>query len=161
VHEGRISSAETRVDVETDKPRGAAMFKEFRDFAMKGNVVDLAIGVVIGAAFSKIVSSLVEDIVMPIIGVFGKADFSNYFIPLSAAVTAGNLADARKQGGVLAYGSFVTNIINFAIVAVALFFVVKFINRFRKKEEKVALAPTTSEVLLMEIRDTLKTERAV
>ena len=85
------------------------MLKEFRDFAMKGNVVDLAIGVIIGAAFGKIVDALVNDIIMPIIGLAGKADFTNYFIPLSSAVTASNLADASKQGGVLAYGDFITD----------------------------------------------------
>ena len=85
------------------------MLKEFREFAMRGNVVDLAVGVIIGAAFGKIVEALVDDIIMPIIGIAGKADFSNYFVGLSSAVTATNLADARKQGGVLAYGDFITD----------------------------------------------------
>ena len=134
------------------------MLKEFRDFAMRGNVVDLAIGVVIGAAFGKIVTSLVEDIIMPIIGIFGKADFSNYFFPLSSAVTATNLVDAKKQGGVFAYGNFLTNVIGFLIVAVALFAVVKLINTLRKQEAAAPAAPpapTKSEVLLTEIRDAL------
>jgi large conductance mechanosensitive channel len=133
------------------------MFKEFRDFAVKGNVVDLAIGVIIGAAFGKIVTSLVEDIIMPIIGIFGKADFSNYYLPLSSAVTATNLADARKQGGVFAYGNFITNVISFLIVAVALFFVVKGINMIRKRDAVAPAAPPPprSEVLLQEIRDAL------
>ena len=134
------------------------MLQEFRAFAMKGNVVDLAIGVVIGAAFGKIVGSLVEDIIMPLIGIFGKADFSNYFIPLSNAVTASNIVDAKKQGGVFAYGNFMTNVIGFLIVAVALFFVVKLINSMRKQEAVVApiMPPATkSEVLLSEIRDAL------
>ena len=112
--------------------KGLRMLKEFREFAMRGNVVDLAIGVIIGAAFGKIVDALVNDIIMPIIGIAGKADFTNYFVPLSSAVTASNLADARKQGGVLAYGDFITIVINFLIVAFALFFVVKGINSLKK-----------------------------
>ena len=78
------------------------MWQEFKDFAMRGSALDLAIGVIIGAAFGKIVDGLVKDVIMPIIGIAGKADFSNYFIPLSSAVTATNLADAKKQGGVFA-----------------------------------------------------------
>lgn len=133
------------------------MLKEFREFAMKGNVVDLAIGVIIGAAFSKIVDSLVKDIIMPIIGIFGSADFSNYFIPLSKNVTAANLIDAQKQGAVLAYGSFLTYLVNFLIVAVALFLVVRGINATRKREAKAPAAPPPpQEVLLTEIRDLLK-----
>src|ERR1700759_3032502 len=117
------------------------MLKEFRDFAMKGNVVDLAIGVIIGGAFGKIVDALVNDIIMPIIGIAGKADFTNYFLPRSSAVTATNLADAKKQGGVLAYGDFITIIINFLIVAVALFFVVKGINRLKRPAPAAPPAP--------------------
>ena len=137
------------------------MLKQFREFAMKGNVVDLAIGVIIGAAFSKIVDSLVKDIVMPIIGMFGSADFSNYFIPLSKAVTASNLADAQKQGAVLAYGNFLTYVVNFLIVAFALFMVVRGINRLKRDEAAAAAAPAAppepprQEVLLSEIRDLL------
>src|SRR6202007_3076061 len=101
------------------------MLKEFRDFAMRGNVVDLAIGVIIGAAFGKIVDSLVNDVIMPIIGAIGGADFSNYFFGLSHAVTATNLADAKKQGPVFAYGNFVTVAVNFLIIAFVLFLVVK------------------------------------
>ena len=133
------------------------MLKEFREFAMRGNVVDLAIGVVIGAAFGKIVDALVNDIIMPIIGIAGKADFSNYFIGLSSAVTATNLADARKQGGVLAYGDFLTIIINFLIVAFALFFVVKGMNALKKPAAAPAAPPPPSDevVLLTQIRDAL------
>jgi large conductance mechanosensitive channel len=136
------------------------MLKEFREFAMKGNVMDLAIGVIIGAAFSKIVDSLVKDIIMPLIGMFGSADFSNYFIPLSKAVTATNLADAQKQGAVLAYGSFLTYTVNFLIVAFALFLVVRGINAMKRRAEAAqppaAPAPTPREVLLLEeIRDIL------
>ncbi|MGD1038514.1 MAG: large conductance mechanosensitive channel protein MscL [Roseiarcus sp.] len=134
------------------------MLKEFKDFAMRGNVIDLAVAVVVGAAFNKIVGSLVDGIIMPIIGIFGKADFSNYFLPLSGAVTAANLTDAKKQGGVLAYGDFVTNVIQFVIVAAALFLVIKAINSM-KQPAPVALAapppPSDEVVLLTEIRDAL------
>jgi large conductance mechanosensitive channel len=101
---------------------------------MRGNVVDLAIGVIIGAAFGKIVDSLVSDIIMPFIGALGGADFSNYFFGLSHSVVASNLADARKQGPVFAYGNFVTIVVNFLIVAFVLFLVVKAINSLRRKE---------------------------
>ncbi len=135
------------------------MLKEFRDFAMKGNVVDLAVAVVIGAAFSKIIGAVVDDLIMPIIGIFGKADFSNFFLPLSGAVTATNLVDARKQGGVLAYGDFITVVINFAIVAAALFVIVKGINSMKKTAPPAAPAapppPSAEVVLLTQIRDSL------
>ena len=135
------------------------MLKEFRDFAMKGNVVDLAVGLVIGAAFSAIVNSLVGDIIMPLIGAIGSVDFSNYFIPLSSKVTAANLEDARKQGAVLAYGNFLQLVVNFAIVAFSLFIVIKVMNRLKRHEEaKPAEPPKPSAevVLLTEIRDLLK-----
>ncbi len=134
------------------------MLKEFKEFAMRGNVIDLAVAVVIGAAFNKIVGSLVDGIIMPIIGIFGKADFSNYFLPLSSAVTATNLVDARKQGGVLAYGDFITNVIQFLIVAAALFLAIKAINAMKKSEPAApaAPAPPSEEVaLLTQIRDAL------
>nr|WP_283815545.1 large conductance mechanosensitive channel protein MscL [Bradyrhizobium campsiandrae] len=140
--------------------KGMRMLKEFREFAMKGNVVDLAVGVIIGAAFGAIVTSLVGDIIMPIIGAAtGGLDFSNYFIPLSKAVTATNLADAKKQGAVLAYGSFLTLTINFIIVAFVLFLVIRAMNTLKRKEEtKPAEPPKPSAevVLLTEIRDLLK-----
>src|SRR5947209_16980581 len=102
------------------------MLKEFREFAMKGNVVDLAVGVIIGAAFGAIVSSLVGDIIMPIIGAAtGGLDFSNYFAPLSKSVTAANLADAKKQGAVLAWGNFLTRTLNFIIIAFVLFVIIR------------------------------------
>ncbi|WP_315804007.1 large conductance mechanosensitive channel protein MscL [Bradyrhizobium sp. SZCCHNS3002] len=136
------------------------MLKEFREFAMKGNVVDLAVGVIIGAAFGAIVNSLVGDVIMPIIGaVTGGLDFSNYFIPLSKAVSAGNLADAKKQGAVLAYGSFLTITLNFVIVAFVLFIVIRLMNTLKRKQEAAPAAPPkpTPEVeLLTEIRDLLK-----
>lgn len=134
------------------------MWQEFREFAMRGNALDLAIGVIIGAAFGKIVDGLVNDIIMPIVGIAGKADFSNHFIPLSSAVTATNLADARKQGGVFAYGDFITIVINFLIVAVALFLVIKGINALNKKPAPAPAAPpppSEEVVLLTQIRDAL------
>jgi large conductance mechanosensitive channel len=135
------------------------MLQEFRAFAMRGNVVDLAIGVIIGAAFGKIVDSLVADIIMPIIGaVTGGLDFSNYFVGLSHAVNAPALADAKKQGAVLAYGNFITIAVNFIIIAFVLFLVVKGINSMRRKEAvapSAPPAPTTTEKLLTEIRDSL------
>ena len=136
------------------------MLEEFKKFAMRGNVVDLAVGVVIGAAFGAIVNSLVTDIVMPIIGaVTGGLDFSNYFLPLSSKVTATALADARKQGAVLAYGNFLTILINFIIIAFALFLVVKMIiNRLYKPEEAKPAAPPADVQLLTEIRDLLKAQ---
>lgn len=136
------------------------MLKEFRDFAMRGNVVDLAVGIVIGAAFGAIVNSLVGDIIMPVIGrATGGLDFSNYFIPLTDKVTASNLADAKKQGAVLAYGNFLTLIVNFVIVAFALFVVVRAMNTLKRNEEAKPAEPSkpSAEVaLLTEIRDLLK-----
>lgn len=136
------------------------MLKEFKDFAMKGNVVDLAIGVIIGAAFGKIVDSLVNDIIMPIIGaILGGLDFTNYFIGLSSGVNAPVLAEARKQGAVLAYGSFVTVAVNFIIIAFVLFLVVKAINRLKRTQEAEPAPPpppAQDVVLLTEIRDLLK-----
>lgn len=130
------------------------ILKEFQEFAVKGNVVDLAVGVVIGAAFGNIVTSLVGDVFMPVIGaVTGGLDFSNYFIPLAKSVTAENLVDAKKQGAVLAYGAFITIAINFLIVAAVLFLVVRGINTLRRKEAAKPPAPSKSEVLLEEIRD--------
>src|SRR3989440_4026012 len=106
------------------------MLKEFREFAMKGNVVDLAVGVIIGAAFGAIVTSLVGDIIMPVVGaVTGGLDFSNHFVPLSKSVTATTLAEAKKQGAVLAWGNFVTIVINFLIIAWVLFMVIRGLNK--------------------------------
>ena len=135
------------------------MLKEFQEFAMKGNVVDLAVGIVIGAAFGAIVNSLVADIIMPIVGMVGGLDFSNYFIALSSKVTASNLADAKKQGAVLAYGNFLTLIVNFLIVAFSLFIVIRLMNQLKRHEAaKPAEPPKPSAevVLLTEIRDLLK-----
>jgi len=136
------------------------MLEEFKKFALRGNVVDLAIGVIIGAAFGAIVNSLVTDILSPIIGaVAGSFDFSNYFIALSSHVTANSLAEAKKQGAVLAWGSFVTLVINFIIIAWVLFLVVKLMNRMMLSEAAKAAAPTKQEQLLTEIRDLLNSER--
>jgi len=132
------------------------MLKEFRDFAMKGNVVDLAVGIIIGAAFSSIVTSLVGDIIMPIIGAIGGLDFSNYFIGLSKAVTASNLVDAKKQGAVLAWGNFLTLTINFLIVAFVLFMVIRAMNTLKRKDAAAPPKPSREEELLTEIRDLLK-----
>ena len=134
------------------------MWNEFKEFALKGNALSLAIGVIIGAAFGKIVDALVNDLIMPIIGVAGKADFTNYYLPLSSAVTATNLGDARKQGGVLAYGDFISVVINFLIVAIALFVVIKGINTLTRqaaKEPPPPAPPTQEVVLLTQIRDEL------
>ncbi|MGA7958824.1 MAG: large conductance mechanosensitive channel protein MscL [Xanthobacteraceae bacterium] len=133
------------------------MLEEFKKFAMRGNVVDLAVGVIIGAAFGAIVNSLVSDVIMPLIGaVTGGLDFSNYFIPLSAKVTATSLAEAKKQGAVLAWGNFVTLVINFLIIAWVLFLAIKGINRLKAPEPSAAAAPSKEVQLLTEIRDLLK-----
>jgi large conductance mechanosensitive channel len=134
------------------------MLKEFREFAVRGNVADLAVGVIIGAAFNSIVQSLVGDIFTPVIGaITGGLDFSNYFVGLSSKVTAPTLAEAKKEGAVLAWGSFITAVINFLIVAFVLFWVARVINRLRAQEaKKPDPAPTKQESLLMEIRDLLK-----
>ncbi|WP_182084779.1 large conductance mechanosensitive channel protein MscL [Aureimonas sp. ME7] len=135
------------------------MLKEFREFALKGNMVDLAIGIIIGAAFSGLVNSIVADLIMPIVGLItGGVDFSNQFVALSSNVTATSLAQAREQGAVLAYGNFLTLLINFIIVAFVLFMVVKGMNRLKRKEE--AKPPEVKETpaeerLLEEIRDLL------
>lgn len=129
--------------------------KEFKEFAMKGNVVDLAVGVVIGAAFGKIVTSLVEDVIMPIIGkVFGAVDFSNMYWNFGNPAVTGALADAKKLGPVFAWGNFLTVLINFLIIAFAIFFfVVKPMNKLKKPVP--AAGPTDTE-LLTDIRDLLK-----
>src|SRR3972149_2152925 len=133
------------------------MLDEFKKFALRGNVVDLAIGVIIGAAFGNIIASLVGDVIMPVIGaVTGGLDFSNYFIPLSSKVTAATLVDAKKQGAVLAYGSFLTITLNFIIIAFVLFLAIRALTRLIKKEAEKAPAPTKQEELLTEIRDLLK-----
>jgi len=137
------------------------MLKEFQEFISKGNVMDLAVGVIIGGAFGLIVSSLVGDVIMPLVGaIFGGFDFSNYFIPLSSAVTADSLEEAKKQGAVFAYGNFITVVINFLILAWIIFLLVKGVNslrrRLEKQKEAAPAAPPPADVqLLTEIRDLL------
>jgi len=137
-----------------------SIFKEFREFALKGNVVDLAVGVIIGAAFGTIVSSLVDDLIMPLVGAAtGGLDFSNYFFPLSDAVTATTLDAAREQGAVFAYGKFLTAVLKFAIVAWVIFLIVKGMNTMKRKQEAAPEAPPEAPAdvkLLTEIRDLLK-----
>ena len=133
------------------------MLDEFKKFALRGNVVDLAVGVIIGAAFGAIVTSLVGDIIMPVIGaVTGGLDFSNYFVALSSKVTADTLVEAKKQGAVLAYGSFLTVTLNFVIIAFVLFMAIRSLSRMVKKEAEKAPPVSKQELLLAEIRDLLK-----
>jgi large conductance mechanosensitive channel len=137
------------------------MWQEFKEFAFKGNAFDLAVGVIIGLAFGKIVDSVVNHLIMPIVGaVFGGLNFDNYFIRLSSAVTATNLADAQKQGAVLAYGAFLTVLINFLIIAWIVFMLVKVANRVRKQAPPAAPStPSTTEKLLTDIRDALVSKK--
>ncbi len=133
---------------------------EFKEFALKGNVIDLAVGVIIGGAFGKIVDSLVGDIVMPIVGrIFGGIDFTNHFVPL-AGQTATTLAEARKTGAVLAWGNFVTVALNFIVLAFVIFVMVRQVNRLQRKAPAPPPAapppPAEDVVLLREIRDALR-----
>jgi large conductance mechanosensitive channel len=133
------------------------MLEDFKKFALRGNVVDLAVGVIIGAAFGAIVTSLVGDIVMPLISaITGGLDFSNYFLPLSHKVTAASLAEARKEGAVLAWGNFLTVVLNFLIIAWVLFLAIRGLSRLQKEAKPEAAAPSAEVVLLTEIRDLLK-----
>ncbi|MFU8894371.1 MAG: large conductance mechanosensitive channel protein MscL [Luteolibacter sp.] len=138
------------------------MFKEFKEFALKGNLVDMAVAFVMGAAFTKLSGSFIEDLIMPLVGkVAGGVDFSNRFIALSSEVTAASLEAAREQGAVWAYGSFITVAINFLIVAFVMFLVVKAINKAKTLAAREAAAahapgPSAQEQLLAEIRDLLK-----
>ena len=133
------------------------MLEEFKNFALKGNAFDLAVGVIIGAAFGKIVGSIVDDLIMPVMGsIAGGLDFNNYFLPLSSGVTATSLTAAKEQGAVFAYGSFITILINFLIIAFILFQLVKVSNRLKRAEKAAPpSAPSASERLLGEIRDAL------
>lgn len=130
---------------------------EFREFAVKGNVIDLAVGVIIGGAFGKIVDSVVGDLIMPVVSkIFGGLDFSNYFIPL-AGQTATTLVEAKKAGAVFAYGNFITVALNFAILAFIIFLMIKQINRLKREEPAPPPAAPPEDVLLLrEIRDALK-----
>lgn len=142
------------------------MLKEFKEFAVRGNVIDLAVGVIIGAAFGQIVNSVVNDLVLPLVGTTFKSDFSNLYVPLSKDVSSAyaanpnlSLEEARKLGPVFAWGNFITVVLNFIILAFIIFMMVKGINKLKKKEEAkpVAVAETPPDVkLLTEIRDILK-----
>lgn len=134
------------------------MLKEFKEFISKGNVIDLAVGVIIGAAFGKIVTSLVDDIIMPPIGkLLGNADFSNLYIPL-AGQTAKTLDEAKKAGAVVAYGNFINTLIQFLIIAFVIFLMVKSVNRLRRKKDEAPALPPAEETLLTEIRDILRAQ---
>lgn len=137
------------------------MLKEFKEFALKGNLIDMAVAFVMGAAFTKLSTAFIEGLIMPLVGmVSGGMDFTNKFIALSDKVTATSLAEAKKQGAVLSYGEFITVAINFLIVAFVMFLVVKAINKAKalaiKQEAAAPAAPPAQEVLLAEIRDLLK-----
>jgi len=134
------------------------MTSEFKDFISKGNVMDLAVGVIIGAAFGKIVDSMVNDIIMPIVGkIFGGLDFSNMYIPLNGQELGLALVEAKKAGAVLAYGNFITVVLNFIILAFIIFQMVKMVNRLKRAEPPAAPVATPDDILLLrEIRDALK-----
>ena len=135
------------------------MMAEFREFATKGNVMDLAVGVIIGGAFGKIVDSLVQDVIMPPIGkLFGGLDFANYYVPLNGQSMGLALAEAKKLGAVLAYGNFLTVLLNFIILAFIIFQMIRLMNKLRRNQPPavVVVADPEDIVLLREIRDSLK-----
>lgn len=140
-----------------------AMMEEFKKFAVRGNVVDLAVGVIIGGAFGRIVDSLVQDVIMPPIGkLFGGLDFANYYIPLNNQAYNLPLVEAKKAGAVLAYGNFLTILLNFVLLAFVIFQMVRVINRLRGPAEAAPgkPAPTPEDILLLrEIRDSLKNDK--
>jgi large conductance mechanosensitive channel len=140
-----------------------SILKDFRDFAIRGNVIDLAVAVIIGGAFGKIVDSVVNDLIMPLVGIFFKADFTNLYIPLSEKVRqavdanpALAMLDAKKIGPVFAWGNFVTIVLNFVVLAFIIFWMVRLVNRAKHNTPPPPTAPTTTEKLLTEIRDSLK-----
>jgi large conductance mechanosensitive channel len=132
--------------------------KEFKEFALKGNVIDLAVGVIIGGAFGKIVDSIVGDLIMPLVSrVFGGLDFSNYYLALSGQAAGLSLVEAKKLGAVFAYGSFMTVAINFVVLAFIVFMMVKQMNRLHREDTPTEQTPTPEDVLLLrEIRDSLR-----
>jgi large conductance mechanosensitive channel len=137
-----------------------SMVQDFKAFAVKGNVVDLAVAVIIGGAFGKIVDSLVKDIIMPIVGkIFGGLDFSNYYIPLNHQAAGLPLAEAQKAGAVFAYGNFLTIALNFLILAFIIFQMVRIIHKLKKDEPAPAAATPEDVLLLREIRDSLKNKQ--
>jgi len=137
------------------------MIDDFKNFILRGNVVDLAVGVIIGAAFGKIIDSVVGDIMMPIIGaISGGLDFSSHYIPLSKAIHSEmTYAEAKQVGAVIGYGQFITVAVNFLIIATVLFLVIKFFERLKKEKPAAPPEPTKTEVLLQEIRDALRAPR--
>jgi large conductance mechanosensitive channel len=145
------------------------MLKEFREFALRGNVIDLAVGVIIGGAFGTIVNSVVNDLILPLVGIAFKADFSNLYVPLSEKVSAAleadpnlPLAKAKELGPVFAWGNFITVVLNFAILAFIIFLLVKAMNSLKKKEEAKPAGPAELPAdvkLLTEIRDLLKEKK--
>jgi large conductance mechanosensitive channel len=133
------------------------MLDDFKKFALRGNVVDLAVGVIIGAAFGAIIASLVGDIIMPVLGaVTGGLDFSNYFLPLSSKVTASSLAEAKKEGAVLAWGNFLTIVLNFLIISWVLFLAIRGLSHLQRTAKAEPGPPSAEVQLLTEIRDLLK-----
>ena len=135
-----------------------SMASEFKDFIAGGNVIDLAVGVIIGGAFGKIVDSLVKDIIMPVVGsIIGDVNFTEMYIPLKGQAAGLPLAEAQKLGSVLSYGNFITILINFLILAFVIFMMVKQVNKMKKAKPPAAPAPTPDDILLLrEIRDSLK-----
>jgi large conductance mechanosensitive channel len=135
-----------------------AVMQEFKEFALKGNVMDLAVGVIIGGAFGKIVDSIVGDLIMPIVSkIFGGLDFSSYYIGLAGQAAGLPLAEAKKAGAVLAYGNFITIALNFVILAFIIFMMVKQMNRMKREAPAAAPAAPAEDVLLLrEIRDSLR-----
>jgi large conductance mechanosensitive channel len=141
-------------DLILQRDKKMSFTSEFKEFAVKGNVADLAVGVIIGGAFGKIVDSIVNDLIMPIVGkILGGMDFTNLFIPLNGQIAA-TLVEAKKAGAVFAYGNFITIVINFAILAFIIFLMVKQMNKLKK--DVPPSVPPEDVVLLREIRDSLK-----
>ena len=135
-----------------------SMASEFKDFIAGGNVIDLAVGVIIGGAFGKIVDSLVKDIIMPVVGsIIGDVNFTEMYIPLKGQAAGLPLVEAQKLGSVLSYGNFITILINFLILAFVIFMMVKQVNKMKKAAPPAAPAPTPDDILLLrEIRDSLR-----
>ena len=137
-----------------------SLIKEFKTFAIKGNVMDLAVGVIIGAAFGKIIDSIIKDLILPMVaGIFKKPDFTHLFFTFKPTPPGSTLEEAQEIGPVIAYGNFITVIVDFLLLAIAVFMIVKIMNQLRKKEEvapEAPAAPSTTDQLLMEIRDSLK-----
>lgn len=139
-----------------------SMMSDFKQFAMRGNVIDLAVAVIIGAAFGKIVESLVQDVIMPPIGkLFGGLDFANYYLPLNNQSMALSLAEAKKAGAVLAYGNFITILLNFLILAFVIFLMIRLVSKARRGAPTQEVAAVPEDILLLrEIRDSLKKQAA-